>query len=66
MVVQEYRSFKNNRGRRVPALLEVNSDENLVNYNKMSLVNYYYYYCKCQDLSDAITTIVGALYIVYQ
>ena len=32
-------------------------------------VNYYYYYYynyKCQDLSDAITTVAGALYKVYQ
>ena len=25
-----------------------------------------YYYYKCQDLSDATTTVAGALYIVYQ
>jgi len=36
-------------------------------------INYYYYYYynknnnnKCQDLSDAITTVAGALYKVYQ
>ena len=28
------------------------------------VVSYYYY--KCQDLSDAITTVAGALYKVYQ
>ena len=26
----------------------------------------HYYYYKCQDLSDAITTVAGALYKVYQ
>ena len=31
------------------------------------MVDYYYnYYYKCQDLSDAITTIAGALYKVHK
>ena len=27
---------------------------------------FYYYYYKCQDFSDAIATVAGALYKVYQ
>ena len=43
--------------------------QNITDFSKLSAeYYYYYYYCyyKCQDLSDAITTVAGALYKVYQ
>ena len=36
------------------------------NYYDYGTDYHYYYYYKCQDLSDAITTVAGALYKVYQ
>ena len=36
------------------------------NYYYYYYYYYFYYHDKCQDLSDAITTIAGALYKVYQ
>ena len=40
-------------------------DASYKNLGRVWIWDSYYYYYKCQDLSDAITTVAGALYKVY-
>ena len=51
----------------MPRLISgINFHFHFVNQIHLFMLTYYYYDYKCQDLSDAIATVAGALYIVYQ